>query len=153
MNLTCDFDLSKNSEKKEPENLQFFHEKINDEKDDFTHFNLKESSKKVWDAYKNSYIMRYGIEPKRNVKVNSQIKQLTQRLGHEDAVKTVEFYLTHNDSQFLKSSHSIGLCLLNAENLFSQMQRGVQITQSKINSYNRESKYTDLLEDIKRNGI
>jgi len=87
------------------------------------------------------------------VKVNSQIKQLVQRLGVEDAIRVVEFYLSHNDSLYLKTSHNIGLCLQNAENLFSEMKRGVQITQSKINSYNKQSQYQDLIDDINKNGI
>lgn len=151
--LTSNFDPEKNHENTESKNLQFFQEKIIEKIDSFPKSNLKDNCKKLWETYKISYMKRYGIEPKRNVKVNSQIKQLAQRLGVEDASKTIEFYLTHNDSLYLKTSHNIGLCLQNAENLFSEMQRGVQITQSKINTYNKQAQYQDFIDDITKNGI
>lgn len=113
----------------------------------------KNENAEIWEIYKNAYLRRYGIEPPRNATINSQIKNFRKRLSLSDCKLVIEFYLNHNDSYYLKNSHSFGLCLKDAENLYSQMMRGVQITQSKINSYNRESKYNDLLEDIKRNGI
>lgn len=44
---------------------------------------LREACRKTWEAYKNGYWERYGVDPVRNAKVSSQIKQFVERVGME----------------------------------------------------------------------
>ncbi|MFV3014647.1 hypothetical protein ACM9HO_02815, partial [Pseudomonas sp. KHB2.9] len=56
----------------------------------------------TWDAYTIAYLERYGVEPVRNAKVNAQVAQLVQRLGAEEAPQVAMFYVTINDSFFIR---------------------------------------------------
>ena len=89
-------------------------------------------NKEVWSAYETAYFNRYAVTPKKNAKVNSQVKQLVERLGVDDAKKVVEFYLTHKSPYYIRNTHSLGPCLKDCETLFTQMKRGVAITNAHV---------------------
>lgn len=85
----------------------------------------------VWDAYAAAYEARYSHPPVRNVRVNSQCKQLAERLGVDGAVKVAQFYLTHSNKLYVGSAHPIGLCLRDAEGLHTQMLAGYRLTSTE----------------------
>lgn len=81
----------------------------------------------TWDAYTIAYLERYGVEPVRNAKVNAQIAQLVQRLGAEEAPQVAMFYVTINDSFFIRNSHELGLLVARAEGIRTQWLTGRQV--------------------------
>ncbi|WP_238348841.1 hypothetical protein [Pseudomonas lactis] len=81
----------------------------------------------TWDAYTIAYLERYGVEPVRNAKVNAQVAQLVQRLGAEEAPQVAMFYVTINDSFFIRSSHELGLLVSRAEGIRTQWLTGRQV--------------------------
>lgn len=81
----------------------------------------------TWDAYTIAYLDRYGVEPVRNAKVNAQIAQLVQRLGADEAPQVAMFYVTINDSFFIRSSHEFGLLVARAEGIRTQWITGRQV--------------------------
>jgi hypothetical protein len=71
----------------------------------------------AWAAYSEAYARRYnGQHPVRNGQVNSQMKAFTVRLGG-DAPAVAAFYLSHNDSFYVRALHPVGLLLRDAEKL------------------------------------
>ncbi len=112
-----------------------------------------EENRKVWEAYFNAYRLRYGIDPLRNKTVNSKISRLRDSLGTEEAIKVVEFYLTHNDGFYLKKTHEIGLCLKDADTLRTQMLRGKAITSTTVRSFEKTQSYQETLDRIEKEGI
>lgn len=111
-----------------------------------------ELNRKIWQSYFDAYTLRYGVEPVRNGRINGQVAQLGKRLGIE-AVDVVKFYLSHNDGFYLKNSHSIGLCLKDAESLHTQWKRGTKITGAKVREFEKQSQFMDTITDIRENGI
>jgi len=91
----------------------------------------KSGGSKVWDRYREQFVKRYGVEPMRNAKVNAQCKQLYERLG-ESGIGAIDFYLTHNDSWYLKNQHDLGSLLAKAESIFTQWQRGHAVTSAQV---------------------
>jgi hypothetical protein len=85
----------------------------------------------VWNAYRESFKARYGVEPVRNAKVNGQCSQIHKRLG-ADAVEVVKFYLSHNDGYYLRNQHPLGGLLTGAEGLHAQWQRGTPVTAAQV---------------------
>ncbi|WEX18939.1 hypothetical protein P2T68_16980 [Pseudomonas sp. G11] len=81
----------------------------------------------TWDAYTIAYLERYGVEPVRNAKVNGQIAQLVQRLGAIEAPQVAMFYVTINDSFFIRASHEFGLLVARAEGIRTQWITGRQV--------------------------
>lgn len=98
----------------------------------------------TWDGYTIAYLERYGVEPVRNAKVNAQVAQLVQRLGAEEAPQVAMFYVTINDSFFIRASHDLGLLVARAEGIRTQWLTGRQVnavtarqmenTQANINA-------------------
>lgn len=123
------------------------------QKNDLTSESDKTENKQIWEVYFNAYRLRYGVEPVRNAQVNTQVSGLRKKLGFEDACKVVEFYLKHNDSWYLKNTHSFGLCLKNAETLRTQMLRGQAITQNEVRRFEKVHQQTSMIEDAKKGGF
>ncbi|RXE54195.1 MULTISPECIES: hypothetical protein [Pseudomonas fluorescens group] len=81
----------------------------------------------TWDSYTIAYLERYGVEPVRNAKVNGQVAQLVQRLGAEEAPGVAAFYVSINDSFFIRASHEFGLLVARAEGIRTQWLTGRQV--------------------------
>jgi hypothetical protein len=104
----------------------------------------QQANANTWDAYTIAYLERYGVEPVRNAKVNTQIAQLVQRLGADEAPQVAMFYVTINDSFFIRASHELGLLVSRAEGIRTQWLTGRQVnavtarqmenTQANINA-------------------
>jgi hypothetical protein len=90
----------------------------------------KTAAGQVWESYRSAYVARYGQEPVRNARVNSQCANLVHRVGGEAAVKLVAFYLTHNGRFYVQTCHAFGPCLQDAEALHTQMLGGHRVTSS-----------------------
>lgn len=86
--------------------------------------------KQTWFSYASSYKDRYGVMPVRNAKVNSQVKQLAQRIGSE-APDVAGFYLTVNDAFIVRGTHDLGLLVSRAESMRTQWVTGKVMTVNK----------------------
>lgn len=102
---------------------------------------------KIWDAYHQAMMDRYKHAPIRNAKVNRNISDLGKRLG-ADAIEVVRFYVSHNDSFYLKKAHDIGLCLKDAEALHTQWSRGVAITNKEVRQFENFNFFKDQMERV-----
>jgi hypothetical protein len=103
----------------------------------------------IWEAYREAYRGRYGVEPIRNATTNSQCTALHKRLG-EAASEVVRFYLTHNDGYYLRNQHPIGLCLSQAESLHTQWQRGVAVTGTQVRNAEKTINNAETLEALRK---
>lgn len=106
----------------------------------------------IWEAYRHAYQNRYKVDPVRNAKVNTNISQLASRLGPE-AIDIVKFYLTHNDSFYLKNMHDIGHCLANAESLRTQYLKGKAITGQHVKNFEKNLNQIELMRDAEKGGF
>ena len=85
-----------------------------------------------WNAYASAYKDRYGVEPVRNGKVNSQLAKLVDQLGSEDAPKVAAFYLSHNGGLYVSSGHCVDLLLRDCTKLRTEMITGRRITRLEV---------------------
>lgn len=91
----------------------------------------KTASSQVWSAYVAAYERRYGHAPPSNAKGYALSSQLVARLGADDAIRVVAFYLTHNGAYYVRGVHPLGACLKDAEGLHTQMLAGHRMTVSE----------------------
>jgi hypothetical protein len=82
----------------------------------------------VWAAYKSAYVERYGIEPLRSAKVNSQCLVLAQQVGVDEACILIAYFLQRNDAFYVNAAHPIGLCLQQAQKLITELKTGEAMT-------------------------
>ncbi|MFL4557729.1 hypothetical protein ACH19I_14225 [Yersinia kristensenii] len=92
---------------------------------------LKEACRKTWEAYQNGYWARYGVDPVRNAKVSSQIKQFVERVGMEAAPHIARFYLSVNNTFYVQKLHPVGCLLADAESLHTQWATGRTMTAAR----------------------
>jgi hypothetical protein len=86
--------------------------------------------RQIWNDYSSAYFDRYGTQPIRNAKVNSQVRELAKRLGQE-APQVARFFLTVNDQFILKQFHQLGLLVSGAEAIRTQWATGKTMTSAK----------------------
>jgi len=110
----------------------------------------KDENRKIKEAYFNAYRLRYGIDPVSNATFNAQVSNLRKKLGTDEAILVVEFYLTHNDSFFIKNTHAFGLCLSSADTLRTQMLRGKAITMQDVRNFEKTQNVISVNESLKK---
>ncbi|MFU4797105.1 helix-turn-helix domain-containing protein [Pseudomonas aeruginosa] len=74
---------------------------------------MQEACRSVWAAYRAAYEARWSVQPVRNAKVNSQVKQLVAALGSE-APAVAAFFVGLDDKFLVDSCHEFGLLLAKA---------------------------------------
>lgn len=92
----------------------------------------------IWSSYSTAYFDKYGTEPVRNAKVNSQISQLGQRLG-EDAPRVAGWFLTHKSAWYTQRMHSLDCLLSDAEKLRTEWATGTQMTQARARQVDKST--------------
>jgi len=94
-------------------------------------------SSTVWSAYASGFRCRYGVDPIRNAKVNSQISQLVKRLGADEAPGVAEFYTRHNRGLYTSARHCVDLLLRDAESLRMEWVTGQTVTDGHARQVDR----------------
>ncbi len=93
--------------------------------------NQTAANRAVWEAYRDAYRGRYGVEPLRNAKVNGQIAQFVRMVGAREAVHLAAFYVAHNGGFFVQRRHDFGLLLQSAQQIRTDWLRGEQMTAAR----------------------
>lgn len=112
-----------------------------------------EDARKVRNAYKLEYYNRYKIDVVESAKFHSAIKQIIARIGVEDALGTLQFFVWHNDPLYLKGTHQIGLALRDCESLRTQYIKGKAITFKDLKTFETAETLNKLTEDLKNGGF
>lgn len=89
-----------------------------------------EACRQVWAAYSEAYLSRYGAEPVRNAKVNTQVAQLVKNLG-TDAAAVAAFFVWHSDAFYVRKGHDIGCAVTDSGKLRTEWVTGNRITAAK----------------------
>lgn len=95
------------------------------------------SASVVWAAYSDGFRRRYGVDPIRNAKVNSQIVQLVKRLGADEAPRVAEFYTQHKRGLYTSARHCVDLLLRDAEGLRMEWVTGQTVTDGQARQIDR----------------
>jgi hypothetical protein len=102
----------------------------------------KTDGSQVFEAYSASYQERYKIPPVRNAKTNALCSQLVKRLGLQEALQTVKFYITHNDAFYFRSGHSLSLLVRDAEKLRTECLTGAKTTMASSQKVDKQQTKT-----------
>lgn len=102
----------------------------------------------VWDSYSQAYRERYGADPTRNAKVNSQLKAFCGRVPHEDAAAVAATYVRSNNRRYVAAGHSVGCLLQDAEKLRTELLTGRQGTAHGAAKADRQTGRLDEYEQL-----
>lgn len=98
---------------------------------------LQAACHETWRAYGAAYVERYGVPPIRNAKVSSQVRQLVQRLGHEESPLVAAWFVGHPNGFYVTKGHDIGALLADAEKLRTEWATGRVMTAGKARQSDR----------------
>ncbi|EMI48875.1 hypothetical protein C405_14558 [Stenotrophomonas maltophilia AU12-09] len=90
---------------------------------------LQAACRATWAAYATAYRTRHGVAPVRNAKVNSNVRQIVQRLGHGEAPLVAAWFLTVNERYVVQNMHDLGALLAKCEAYRTQWATGRQVTE------------------------
>ncbi|WP_445979043.1 helix-turn-helix domain-containing protein [Stenotrophomonas muris] len=90
---------------------------------------LQAACRATWAAYATAYRTRHGVAPVRNAKVNSNVRQIVQRLGHTEAPLVAAWFLTVNERYVVQNMHDLGALLGKCEAYRTQWATGRQVTE------------------------
>lgn len=90
---------------------------------------LQAACRATWAAYATAYRTRHGVAPVRNAKVNSNVRQIVQRLGHGEAPRVAAWFLTVNERYVVQNMHDLGALLAKCEAYRTQWATGRQVTE------------------------
>jgi hypothetical protein len=112
--------------------------------------NLQAACRETWKSYSDAYFNRYGIEPRRNQKINSMVKQFVQRIGFEESPHVAGFYVFHNEHFYVKKTHPVEMMLKDAEGLHTQWATGRTMTGTRARQIDQsQANYSVVDEALK----
>jgi len=91
---------------------------------------FKSACRKTWGAYAAAYQDRYGIDPVRNQKTNTQVVQFCKRIPQDEAPHIAEHFISINSAFYVSRGHQFGNLLADAEKLRTEWATGRSMTSA-----------------------
>lgn len=111
---------------------------------------FQEKCRATWKAYAAAYSIRYGVNPVRNAKVNTQVKQLVQRLG-EEAAPVAEFFVRSvNEAFVVRKYHDLGALVAGAETYRTQWATGRTMTSRQAHDIDNTATNANVADEAIR---
>lgn len=110
---------------------------------------LQAACRATWSAYATAYRERHGVAPVRNAKVNANVKQLVQRLGHAEAPAVAGWFLTVNERYVVQNMHDLGALLAKCEAYRTQWFTGRQMTATSAQQQDQTQANASAADDAK----
>lgn len=85
---------------------------------------LQAACRETWAAYCEAYADAYGAQPVRAAKQSSQVKQIVQSLGADEAPLVVAWFVRHPAQWYVTKGHDIGLLLADIVKLRTEWATG-----------------------------
>jgi hypothetical protein len=105
--------------------------------------------KATWAAYRAAYLIRHGVDPVRNAKVNTNVRDLVKRLGREEAPLVAGWFLSVNENYAVKRMHDLGVLLAGAEAYRTQWATGRQVTDTSARQQDQTQANANAADDAK----
>lgn len=110
---------------------------------------LQAACRATWAAYASAYRDRHGVAPVRNAKVNANVRQIVQRLGHSEAPLVAAWFLTVNERYVVQNMHDLGALLTKCEAYRTQWVTGRQMTQTSAQQHDQTQSNANAAEEAK----
>lgn len=110
---------------------------------------LQAACRATWAAYASAYRDRHGVAPVRNAKVNANVRQIVQRLGHSEAPLVAAWFLTVNERYVVQNMHDLGALLAKCEAYRTQWATGRQMTQASAQQQDQTQSNANAAEEAK----
>ncbi len=110
---------------------------------------MQDACRQTWAAYRTAYRVRHGVDPVRNAKVNTNVRDLVKRLGREEAPQVAGWFLSVNEQYAVKRMHDLGVLLAGAEAYRTQWATGRQVTTTSAQHTDQTQSNLSAAEEAK----
>lgn len=111
---------------------------------------LQAACRTTWKFYSDAYFLRYGVEPVRNKKVNSQVKSFVGRLGFSESPHVAASFVSSNLGYYVQKGHTFGCLLADAEKLRTEWVTKRSMTATRARQIDRsEANFSAVGEAMK----
>ncbi|WP_329839199.1 helix-turn-helix domain-containing protein [Stenotrophomonas geniculata] len=110
---------------------------------------MQSACKVTWGAYRAAYRNRHGVDPVRNAKVNTNVRDLVKRLGREEAPLVAGWFVSVNEQYAVKRMHDLGVLLAGAEAYRTQWATGRQVTATVAQQQDQTQANASAVDDAK----
>lgn len=110
---------------------------------------MQSACKATWGAYRAAYRNRHGVDPVRNAKVNTNVRDLVKRLGREEAPLVAGWFVSVNEQYAVKRMHDLGVLLAGAEAYRTQWATGRQVTATIAQQQDQTQANASAADDAK----
>ncbi|PSM14550.1 helix-turn-helix domain-containing protein [Stenotrophomonas maltophilia] len=110
---------------------------------------LQAACRATWTAYATAYRERHSVAPVRNAKVNANVRQIVQRLGHSEAPLVAAWFLTVNERYVVQNMHDLGSLLAKCEAYRTQWATGRQMTQASAQQQDQTQSNANAADEAK----
>lgn len=109
---------------------------------------LQVACRETWGAYCQAYAARYGAAPVRAAKQSSQVKQIVQALGAEEAPQVAAWFVEHPAQWYVTKGHDIGLLLSDLTKLRTEWATGRVVTSTAARHSDRRGAMASALQNL-----
>lgn len=103
----------------------------------------------VWQAYEEAHKRQYPKATLERGQTNNALcAQLVKRVGAENAVALVRFYLTHRKAYYVAQCHTLKPLVHDAEALLIQMQQNQRVTNTQANAVDKDDANREVFERV-----
>lgn len=110
---------------------------------------LQEACRETWAAYRVAYRERHGVDPVRNAKVNTNVKDLVKRLGRDEAPLVAGWFVSVNEQYAVKRMHDLSVLLAGAEAYRTQWATGRQVTAASAQQQDQTQSNANAADEAK----
>jgi len=111
----------------------------------------KTSGALIFEAYQESYVQRYKIEPLRNAKTNSICSQIAKQLSIDEAVALMHFYLQQNVAWYVQKAHAIEYALKDLQALRTNMLNNQAMSSRQAQLVDKQQSQKNALDNYLAN--
>jgi hypothetical protein len=108
---------------------------------------LQVACRETWVAYCTAYLNRYGTEPVRNAKVNSQVKGFVQRIGREESPMVAAHFVQNSLAYYVQRGHTFDCLLADAEKLRTEWATGKSMTATRARQIDKSQANFNVVDE------
>ena len=111
---------------------------------------LQATCREIWKSYAAAYASRYGVDPLRNAKVNSLVKQFARLVPADEAPAIAAHYVGHNGQFYVAKLHPLEALVSDAAKLRTEWATGTAMTTTRARQADRTGSMLSIVEELKR---
>ena len=102
-------------------------------------------STELFEAFNVAYKQRYGVEVARSSRSSAMLKNMLARIGRDDSLMVIQYYLTHNKAFYVQEQHELRYMVHDCEKLRTEALTGKRVSSNQAKILERDQANGDAI--------